>query len=167
VFDAADFVRCGCDLFVMRSNVTNALGIEWLRRHLGPTYRIHQIESRCPNPMHIDTTILPLRPGKLLVNSEYIDTGRLPDILKKWDILVAPEPDPIDDWMLQITSMCGKWLRMNVLMIDEKRVIVDPHHSGMMRALEKWGFLQVLHYAAFGGDPVYDCQGPQLRPRSQ
>src|SRR5258707_7681642 len=60
VFDAADFFRCGRDLFVTRSNVTNASGIELLRRHLGDGYRIHQIESRCPNPMHIDTTILPL-----------------------------------------------------------------------------------------------------------
>jgi len=43
---------------VIRSNVTNASGIEWLRRHLGDGYRIHEIESRCPNPMHIDTTIV-------------------------------------------------------------------------------------------------------------
>ena len=67
VFDAADFFRCGRDLFVTRSNVTNASGIEWLRRHLGDGYRIHEIESRCPTPMHIDTTILPLGPGKILI----------------------------------------------------------------------------------------------------
>ena len=30
VFDAADFFRCGRDLFVIRSNVTNASGVEWL-----------------------------------------------------------------------------------------------------------------------------------------
>jgi glycine amidinotransferase len=41
VFDAADFVRCGRDLFVTKSNVTNSLGIEWLRRHLGGGFRIH------------------------------------------------------------------------------------------------------------------------------
>jgi glycine amidinotransferase len=152
VFDAADFVRCGCDLFVTRSNVTNAMGIEWLRRHLGPIYRIHEVESRCPNPMHIDTTLLPLRPGKLLVNPEYIDINHLPDISRKWDILIAPEPDPIDDLMLRVTSLCGKWLNMNVLMIDERRVVVDPHHTGMLRALESWGFEPIpcpfLHYAA-------------------
>src|SRR6202023_2709305 len=113
VFDAADFFRCGRDLFVIRSNVTNASGIEWLRRHLGDGYRIHEIESRCPNPMHIDTTILPLGPGKILINPEYIDVDRLPAVLKKWDILVAPPPDPIVDRMLKITSLCGKWLNMN------------------------------------------------------
>jgi glycine amidinotransferase len=168
VFDAADFFRCGRDLFVTRSNVTNLSGIEWLRRHLGPEYRIHEIESRCPNPMHIDTTALPLAPGKLLVNPEYIDVDRLPEVFKSWDILVAPEPDPIkNEKLLEITSMCGKWLSMNILMIDEKRVICDPHHTGMMRALEQWGFEPIpcpfLHYAAFGG--AFHCATLDVRRR--
>ena len=167
VFDAADFFRCGRDLFVTRSNVTNAMGIAWLRRHLGEGYRIHEIESRCPNPMHIDTTVLPLAEGKLLINPEYIDPDRLPDCLKSWDILVAPEPTPIDDRVLKITSLCGKWLSMNVLTIDEKRVIVDPHHEGMMRAMERWGFEPIpcpfLHYAAFGG--AFHCATLDVRRR--
>jgi glycine amidinotransferase len=167
VFDAADFFRCGRDLFVTRSNVTNASGIEWLRRHLGEGYRIHEIESRCPNPMHIDTTILPLGPGKVLINPEYIDPDRLPDILKKWDILIAPEPNPITDRVLQVTSLCGKWLSMNILMIDEKRVIVDPHHTNMIRAMEKWGLEPIpcpfLHYAAFGG--AFHCATLDVRRR--
>jgi glycine amidinotransferase len=167
VFDAADFVRCGRDIFCIRSNVTNASGIEWLRRHLGPTYRIHEIESRCPNPMHIDTTLLPLAPGKLLVNAKYLDPDRLPERLKTWDILIAPEPAPIDDLMLKITSLCGKWLNMNVLMIDPERVIVDPHHETMKRALENWGFEPIpcpfLHYAAFGG--AFHCATLDVRRR--
>ncbi len=167
VFDAADFFRCGRDLFVTRSNVTNKMGIDWLRRHLGEGYRIHEIDSRCPNPMHIDTTILPLGPGRILINPEYIDPDRLPDILKKWDILVAPEPDPIEDPILKITSMCGKWLNMNILMIDPKRVIVDPHHTGTMRAMERWGFEPIpcpfLHYAAFGG--AFHCATLDVRRR--
>ena len=167
MFDAADFFRCGRDIFVTRSNVTNAMGIEWLRRHLGPEYRIHEIESRCPNPMHIDTTILPLGPGKLLVNPEYIDVNRLPEQFKSWDILVAPEPDPIDEKLLKLTSMCGKWLSMNILMIDEKRVIVERHHTAMLRALEGWGFEPVpcdlLHYAPFGGS--FHCATLDIRRR--
>ncbi|CCJ06416.1 Glycine amidinotransferase [Methylocystis sp. SC2] len=167
VFDAADFFRCGRDIFVTRSNVTNAMGIDWLRRHLGEGYRIHEIKSRCPNPMHIDTTILPLGPGRLLINPEYINPDELPDILKKWDVLVAPEPDPINDRILAITSMCGKWLSMNILMIDEKRVIVDPHHTNMMRQMEKWGYEPIpcsfLHYAAFGG--AFHCATLDVRRR--
>ena len=167
VFDAADFFRCGRDIFCIRSNVTNAMGIDWLRRHLGPDYRIHEIESRCRNPMHIDTTILPLGPGRLLVNPDYLDPDRLPAILKGWDILIAPEPTPITDRVLEITSLCGRWLSMNILAVDEKRVIVDPHHEDMMRALERWGFEPIpcpfLHYAAFGG--AFHCAILDVRRR--
>lgn len=167
VFDAADFVRAGRDLFVTRSNVTNRMGIEWLRRHLGPGYRIHEIESRCRTPMHIDTTFVLLSPGKVLVNPEYIDVDRLPDALSSWDILIAPEPTPIDERLLKVTSMCGKWLSMNILMIDEKRVIAERHHTGMLRALEKWGFepipCDLLHYAPFGGS--FHCATLDIRRR--
>lgn len=167
VFDAADFVRAGRDLFVTRSNVTNRMGIDWLRRHLGPGYRIHEIESRCRTPMHIDTTFLLLAPGRVLVNPEYIDVGRLPDVLGSWDILIAPEPNPIDERLLRTASMCGKWLNMNVLMIDEKRVIADRHHTDMLRALEKWGFEPIpcdfLHYAPFGGS--FHCATLDIRRR--
>ncbi|MET9956611.1 amidinotransferase [Streptomyces sp. NPDC006339] len=167
VFDAADFVRAGRDLFVTPSNVTNRMGIEWLRRHLGPGYRIHEIESRCPTPMHIDTTFLPLAPGRALVNPEYVDVDRLPPVLDSWDILVAPEPDPIGERLLKFTSICGKWLSMNVLVIDGRRVIADRHHTGMLRALETWGFEPIpcdfLHYAPFGGS--FHCATLDIRRR--
>lgn len=167
VFDAADFVRAGRDLFVTRSNVTNRTGIEWLRRHLGPGYRIHEIESGCRTPMHIDTTFMPLAPGKVLINPAYVDPDRLPEALRSWDVLVAPEPDPIDERLLKITSMCGQWLSMNVLMVDEKRVIAERHHTGMLRALERWGFepipCDLLHYAPFGGS--FHCATLDVRRR--
>ena len=73
VFDAADFFRCGRDLFVIRSNVTNASGVEWLRRHLEDGYRIHEIESRCQNPMHIDTTILRRNPQASHATNRFAD----------------------------------------------------------------------------------------------
>ncbi|WP_418960782.1 amidinotransferase [Streptomyces tritici] len=169
VFDAADFVRAGRDLFVTPSNVTNRMGIEWLRRHLGPGYRIHEFESRCPTPMHIDTTFLPLAPGKVLVNPEYLDVDRLPEVLRSWDVLVAPEPQPIDEPLLRLTSMCGKWLSLNVLMIDEHRVIAERHHTDMLRALERWGFepipCDLMHYAPFGGS--FHCATLDIRRRGE
>jgi len=67
VFDAADFVRCGRDIFVQRSHVTNDFGIAWLARHLGDEYRLHIIETRNPEAIHIDTTFMPLAPGKVLI----------------------------------------------------------------------------------------------------
>lgn len=155
VFDAADFVRCGQHLFVTRSNVTNMLGIEWVRRHLADRgIRIHELPSSCRQPMHVDSSFMPLAPGKVLVNPDYIDVERLPPILDRWDVLMAPRPDPVDDVMAKI-SMCSAWTSINVLMLDEKRVVVDASQPTLVRALKDWGFepmpIPFLAYRPFGG----------------
>ena len=166
VFDAADFVRCGRDLFVTKSNVSNELGIEWLRRHLGEDYAIHEIETECRQPMHIDSSFVPLAPGKMLVNPEYIDTRKLPRILKTWDILVAPQPDPVRGG---VASMVSEWISLNVLVLDEKRVIVEKSQPSMIKALEDWGFEPIpcsfLHYAPFGGS--FHCATLDVRRRGE
>jgi glycine amidinotransferase len=166
VFDAADFVRCGRDLFVTRSNVTNKLGIEWLRRHLGSGFRVHELESRSRQPMHIDSTFMPLAPGKVLVNPEYLDIQQLPPILKTWDVLVAPRPDPVEGIMTKL-SMCSQWASINVLMLDEQRVVVDKSQVTLISALKEWGFVPIpcalLSYGAFGGS--FHCAALDVRRR--
>jgi glycine amidinotransferase len=166
VFDAADFARCGRDLFVTRSNVTNLVGIEWLRRHLGSGFRIHELESRSRQPMHIDSSFMPLAPGKVLVNPEYLDVAELPAILRSWDVLVAPRPDPVEGIMSKI-SMCSPWVSINVLMLDEERVVVDKSQVSLMRALKDWGFRPIpcafLSYGPFGGG--FHCATLDVRRR--
>jgi glycine amidinotransferase len=166
VFDAADFVRCGRDIFGMLSNVTNRFGIEWLQRHLGDDYRIHIIENRARQPMHIDSSFMPLAPGKVLVNPDYIDIAKLPPVLKSWDILEAPRPDPAEGFVNKV-SMCSAWISLNVLMLDEKRVIVDKSQISMIKALKDWGFEPIpcafLHYAPLGG--AFHCATLDVRRR--
>lgn len=149
-FDAADFVRCGKDILAQKSNVTNELGIEWLRRHLGDQYRIHVFEFNDPHPMHIDATLMPLAPGKLLINPERVI--EIPKIFKGWDVLKAPKPIIPDDHILYMTS---KWINMNILMLDEKRVVVERQDEPMISFLKKSGFTPVLcnfrHFNSFGG----------------
>lgn len=50
--------------------VTNYMGIEWMRRHLGPEYRIHLLSFKDPNPMHIDATFNIIGPGLVLSNPD-------------------------------------------------------------------------------------------------
>jgi glycine amidinotransferase len=169
VFDAADFVRCGVDLFVTRSNATNPSGIEWLRRHLGPRFSIHEIRSHCPQPLHIDTTFVPLAPGKVLINPEYVDAKELPPILKSWDVLVAPEPDPIRGLRNLHLSMVSKWISTNVLMLDPERVVVEESQRSMIRLLERHGFTPIpcpfMNYKPFGGS--FHCATLDIRRRGE
>jgi glycine amidinotransferase len=138
VFDAADFVRCGRDIVGQLSHVTNRAGIDWLRRHLGDSYSIHLIETRCRQPMHIDTTLAPLAPGKLLVNPEFVDPERLPDFFDSWDILVAPAP--AERFASTARGVVSDWMSINVLMLDQSRMIVEERQGPLIAALRKWGF---------------------------
>jgi glycine amidinotransferase len=161
VFDAADFVRCGRDIFCQQSNVTNRMGITWLERHLGSDYRVHELHSRSPEAIHIDTTFMPLAPGKVLVNSEFLDVMALPEILKSWDILVAPPYVP-HRCPLGIVS---HWASVNVLMLDPQRVIVEQRQEPLIKALKDWGFQPIPcafeHYYPFMGS--FHCATLDIR----
>lgn len=167
VFDAADVVRCGRDIFVQRSHVTNNFGIEWLRRHLGDAYRVHRVEFHDSRAMHIDATFLPIAPGKVIVNPDR-PIKALPDIFAKsgWDRLEAP----------RTTLPAGhpwyhsfRWLSMNVFNLDEKRVIVERRETAMIEALKSWGMEPIpcrfrTNYR-FGGS--FHCATLDVRRRGE
>ncbi|MGW0094917.1 amidinotransferase [Streptomyces sp. NPDC003328] len=161
-FDAADFLRCGRDIIAQKSNVTNEFGIEWLRRHLGDEYRIHVLEFNDSHPMHIDATIAPLAPGKLLVNPQRV--SEVPDIFKGWDVMAAPEPVIPDSHPLYMTS---KWINMNILMLDEHRVIVERQDEPMIDAMRAFGLNPILcdfrNFNSFGGS--FHCATLDVRRR--
>ncbi|MBN1204931.1 MAG: inosamine-phosphate amidinotransferase 1 [Myxococcaceae bacterium] len=161
-FDAADFVRCGRDIFGQKSNVTNDFGIEWLRRHLGSEYRLHIFEFADTHPMHIDATLMPLAPGKLLINPERVP--EVPAIFKGWDVLHAPKPIFPEEPPLYMTS---KWINMNILMLDEQRVVVEKSDEPMIAAFKRWGFKPLLcnfrNFNSFGGS--FHCATADVRRR--
>lgn len=149
-FDAADFLRCGRDIIAQKSNVTNEFGIEWLRRHLGSEYRVHVLEFDDPHPMHIDATLAPLAPGKLLINPERVP--HVPRLFKGWDVIEAPPPVIPDAHPLYLTS---KWINMNILMLDEERVVVERQDEPMIATMRKFAFTPIpcdfRNFNSFGG----------------
>lgn len=163
-FDAADFIKFGKDIFVQKSHVTNDFGINWLRRHIGEKYKIHVLETNDLNPMHIDATIMPLAEGKLLVNKSRLKN--IPEIFKSWDILYAPEPCMSPNHKLYMTS---RWINMNVLSLDEERVIVEKGEESMIKALKKWGFKPIpcsfKHFNTFGGS--FHCATVDIRRKGE
>lgn len=149
-FDAADFIRCGRDLFVQKSNVTNDFGIEWLSRHLGKDYRIHILRFDDSHPMHIDATFMPLAPGQLLVNPERVH--QVPDLFKSWNVMYAPPSTLPSSHPMYVSS---SWVSMNIFMLDEKRVIVEEQEKPTIDLLKKNGFKPITcpfrHFYSFGG----------------
>ncbi|MEG4810274.1 NarL family transcriptional regulator [Microcoleus sp. F8-D3] len=151
-FDAADIVRFGRDIFVQRSHVTNEMGITWLRNHLGEEYRVHTVKFKDFNPMHIDASLVPLKPGIALINP--IRPPYNPEFFKKagWDLVETALPTTPDYWELPIAS---KWVSMNLLMLDTERVIVERQEEPTQKLLQDLGFTVIpvdfRHVYSFGG----------------
>lgn len=160
LFDAADFVRCGKDIFAQRSHVTNDLGISWVRRVLGDKYNVHKIEVVDSAPMHIDASFMPLAPGKLLINSNRIK--KIPHQFSDWEIRAAPEPDLPSDHLLYMSS---SWLSMNVLMLDEKTVVVEADEKSTQDFFINWGLdvvpVKFRNVMRFGG--AFHCVTCDIR----
>lgn len=163
-FDAADFIRCGRDIFAQKSNVTNQFGIDWLKKHLGPMYRIHVLDVVDSHPMHIDATFMPLAPGHLLVNPERMP--QIPSMFKSWNIIYALPSQIKKRPPLYFTST---WINMNILMLDEKRVLVEREEVGMIELFKKNGFKPIpcnfTHFNSFGG--AFHCATLDIRRRGK
>lgn len=161
-FDAADFIRCGRDIFVQQSQVTNLFGIRWVARHIGETYRIHLMHFRDSAPMHIDATLMPLAPGKLLINPERVP--KVPAIFSSWDVVESPNSTIPDSHPMFMSS---RWVNMNVLMLDEKRVVVERQEEPLIKALKDFGFTCIpcdfRHVMSFGG--AFHCVTCDVRRR--
>jgi glycine amidinotransferase len=166
LFDAADVIKCGRDIFVAQSSCCNRFGIDWLERHLGDHYRVHEVEVYDTHPMHIDATFYPLAPGKLLINPERVP--RVPEMFERssWDILACPQP-----LMPESHPMynCSRWICMNVLMLDEERVIVSRGEDNLIMALKDWGFEPIpcnfYDFETIGGG--FHCASLDVRRRGE
>ena len=153
VFDAADFIRCGRDIFVQRSHVTNKSGIEWMRRYLGDEYRVHEVKTKCRQAIHIDTTFMPMAPGKLVYNPMFMDYEAIPQFVREqWEIFECPEPI-VSGWQKKMPV--SQFINMNFLMLDEERVVVEQSQVHTIKAFKEWGFKPIpcpfFNYYIFGG----------------
>jgi glycine amidinotransferase len=161
VWDAADFFRCGRDLFGQLSHVTNRSGFRWLRQHLSGRFRIHELRFHDPRAMHIDATILPLAPGKILLNSARISD--VPEAFRDWEPIWAPPPT-VDDTLFYMSS---GWIHMNVLSLDSSRVIVEASEAPLIRTLERAGLAPIpcpfRNFMRFGGS--FHCATLDVRRR--
>lgn len=141
VWDAADVARMGTDLIIQRSQVSNAFGAQWLQRHLGEPYRVHLVEFEDDDPVHIDTSFVPLCPGKILINPDR-PIKQLPSIFENsnWDLLEAPRTTLPSNYP---AFHAYEWYHLNILMLDHERVIVEKEEAPLIQALKEWGFTPI------------------------
>lgn len=154
MIDGAQCLRLGRDVFVNVSNANHALGFDWLERHLAGRFRVHRLHRLADS--HIDSMVLALRPGLLLVRTPDV-AEKLPKALQRWDMIFPPEPQDnnfpdYDDDDLVLTS---RYIDLNVLSLSPDTVMVNAACPELIQTLEKRGFTVVpvrhRHRRLFGG----------------
>ena len=138
LFDAAEILRFGKDLFYHNNFTSNLKGLNWLRRHF-PNHRVHQINL--PGdliPTHIDACFTPIKPGVMLINPNRKLSNEHRNIFEnnKWNIIEA-EPSIHNS----PPPMCYSsiWLSMNVLILNPKTICVEASETRMIKQMENLG----------------------------
>jgi glycine amidinotransferase len=137
-FDAACFARCGRDIFWQPDLVSNRFGALWLARHLGSAFRLHQIEFREPTPTHIDTTLVPVRPGLVLVNPARPCINGALELFTANDWQVVPAPPSVRTGRAPARDV-SNWISLNILMLDERTVVVEAAETPMIELMHSLG----------------------------
>lgn len=137
-FDAANVLCIGKDLIYQVSCSGNEAGLRWLENTVGllGDFRMHPLRGLYGGT-HIDTTIVLLRPGLVMLNPERVPWDSVPELFKSWDILWCP---PLEiRTPLVVPNISSPWISMNLLMINPSLAIVDAGQPGLIKALEARG----------------------------
>lgn len=156
ILDPANLIRCGYDILYLISNTGNEQGAQWLRNTLGPEFTVHELHNLY-SWAHVDSTIMPLRPGLVILNASRVDEDKVPDIFKGWDIIWYDHDMCVGQPCLEDYAPASEWIGMNVLSIDPQHVIVPDDEGPLMRALERHGItpvpVQMRHMRTLAGGP--------------
>lgn len=163
LFEAANTVRMGRDLLYLISSSGNELGARWLQSVLGDEYTVHTTRD-IYRSSHIDSTVMCLKPGLVLLNDTRVTEKNCPEIFKSWEKIyfsdVAPTSeaelnhqrelrDPIGyeleemGFATNLHDMSSPWVGLNFLSVDPSTVVVDQRQTALIRLLESYKFTVV------------------------
>jgi len=166
IFEAANVIRAGADLFYLVSDGANELGAKWLQNTLGDEYRVHLCKDLYAG-LHIDSTIALLRPGLFLANPERVTSDNLPEPLKQWEMVYTPPME--DNEQSDVGFISTTWLGMNLLMVNPHLAIVDAQQRALISLLESLKIdvvpLTMRHGRKLGGG--FHCATLDVRRRGK
>ncbi len=170
LWDAADAMRFGKDIFHQCSSVTNRAGMDWLKRMFSALgIRLHHAlfdtpeDLKKPNnfhPWHIDVTFVPLRPGLVIYNPDWKPrTKEILELFKMndWELVPAARPVHVNKSRCLLFGAYNEpsWISMNTFSIDPKTICVEAHETAYMDQLDKLGMnvipIPYEHVIPFGG----------------
>jgi glycine amidinotransferase/scyllo-inosamine-4-phosphate amidinotransferase 1 len=147
--DAANVLRLNDTMLFLESASGNRSAAGWLQRHF-PDVNIEVCNFY--SGVHIDSTIVPLREGLVLVNASRVNMENLPMVFDNWEIIWV---DDVVEQSFYQYPYASKWIALNMLVIDPDTVIVDRYQTKLIKILESYNFtvipLELRHSRTLGG----------------
>ena len=147
--DAANVCRLGNDWLFLESASGNRAAYNWLCAQF-PQVNIELCNFYAG--VHIDSTVVPLREGLVLLNGARVNEDNCPKVFDNWDKIY------VDDVVAQNFynyPYASKWIAMNMLVVNPSTVIVDKYQTELIRILEQKNFtvipLELRHSRTLGG----------------
>ena len=151
-FDAANVCRLGNDLLYLVSSSGNRIGAQWLQNVLGSEYKVHICDMY--DSSHIDSTIVPIAEGTVLLNANRVNEDNVPSVFNDWDRIYIKEEDIVPRDFHEY-PYASSWIGINMLSLGQKTVIVDEVQTNIIDILEKKNFtvapVALRHSRTLGG----------------
>mgnify|MGYP001480313142 CR=1 FL=1 len=149
ILDAANVLRLNDKMLFLESASGNRAAYDWLCEQL-PDVDIELCNFYAG--VHIDSTIVALREGLVMLNASRVNFDTVPKVFDGWQKI----------WINDVVAQefheypyASKWIAMNMLVVDPHTVIVDQYQTELIKTLESYKFtvipLELRHSRTLGG----------------
>jgi glycine amidinotransferase/scyllo-inosamine-4-phosphate amidinotransferase 1 len=136
-------------MLMLESTSGNREAYNWMRQHF-PTVSIELCNFY--SGVHIDSTVVALRPGLVLLNGTRVNDANCPRVFDDWEKIYVTDVAAQNFYQYPYAS---KWIGLNMLSINSDTVIVDAAQTDLIRTLEQRNFtvipLTLRHSRTLGG----------------
>jgi glycine amidinotransferase/scyllo-inosamine-4-phosphate amidinotransferase 1 len=133
ILDAANVCRLGDTWLFLESYSGNRQAYDWLCEQF-PEVTIELCNFYAG--VHIDSTIVPLREGLVLLNASRVTEQTCPRALRDWQKIWVTDDMIVPQEFYQY-PYASKWIAMNMLAVDPETVIVDAAQKTLQDVLTK------------------------------
>jgi len=149
ILDAANVTRLGDTLLMLESSSGTKAAADWLQQQF-PDLTVETCNFYAG--AHIDSTIIPLREGLVMLNASRVTTENCPRVFDEWQKIWVHDVVARDFHKYPYAS---KWIGMNMLVVDPNCVIVDALQTDIIDQLTKQRFtvipMTLTHSRTLGG----------------
>lgn len=151
IMDAANVCRLGDTWLFLESDSGNRAAYDWLCE------KFPQVNIELCNfyaGVHIDSTIVPLREGLVMLNASRVNPDNCPRAFDYWEKIWVTDDMIVPQDFYQY-PYASKWIAMNMLVVDPETVILDAAQTKLITVLKSHGIdsipLTLSHSRTLGG----------------